>query len=85
MKIVKRGNITYYIKTEAVIVGINDFQHIAYTIYALQNRKPFYDFRREIINSGQGDFTTVTDIIELGQKYGLKAVGSQKPKIEETK
>ena len=35
MEIVKRGNIVYYIKQDAVIVGINNFQYLAYTVYPL--------------------------------------------------
>lgn len=82
MKILKRGKLTYYIKSEVVIVGINDFQYIAYTIYALQNRKPFYDFRKALLNSTEDEYTTVSEQIALAQKYGLKAVGTGKPKTE---
>lgn len=80
MIILKRGKLTYYIKDEAVIVGINDFQHIAYTVYPLQNRKPFYDFRRTLIKSEEHEYRTVPEQIALGQKYGLRAVSSNKPK-----
>ena len=82
MKILKRGKLTYYVKKEAVIVGINEFQHIAYTIYPLQNRKPFYDFRKKILNSKEDELTSIVDQITLAQKYGLVASASSKPKIE---
>jgi hypothetical protein len=79
MIIIKRGSIVYYIKDEAVIVGINDMQYIAYTIYPLQNRKPFYDFRRTLIKSEKDEFLSATDLVLLGQKYGLRAVSAVKP------
>ena len=83
MKILRRGKLTYYVKKEAVIVGISEFQHIAYTIYPLQNRKPFYDFRRKILNSKEDEYGNILDQIALAQKYGLKASAATKPKIEE--
>ena len=82
MNILNRGRLTYYIKNEAVIVGINNFQFIAYTVYALQNRKPFYDFRRTLLNSNENEYNTIVEEMKLGRKYGLKAVSSRKPKIE---
>lgn len=85
MIILKRGHLTYYIKEEAVIVGINNFQYIAYTVYPLQNRKPFYDFRRTLIKSEEHEYATVPEQIGLGMKYGLKAVASNKPNIEDKK
>jgi hypothetical protein len=80
MEILKRGSLTFYIKEEAVIVGINDFQFIAYTVYALQNRKPFYDFKQAILRSKENEYNTVVKGMNLGRKYGLKAVSSRKPK-----
>jgi len=57
-------------------------QYIAYTIYSLQNRKPFYDFRKKILKSNDGEFKNAADLISLGQSYKLKAVASSKPKLE---
>lgn len=80
MIILKRGKITYYIKDEAVIVGISDFQYIAYTVYALQNRKPFYDFKKALLKSTEDEYTTQLEQISLGLKYGLRSVSTRKPK-----
>lgn len=87
MIVIKRGDLTYYVKEESVIVGISDFQYIAYTVYSLQNRKPFYDFRATILNSKEHEYTTIVEEMKLGQKFGLKAVSSRKPKekVEETR
>lgn len=82
MEIIKRGNITFYIKEESIITGINDFQFIAYTVYSLQNRKPFYDFKKAIKESKENELTTQTEIIELAQRYKLRGMGSRKPESE---
>lgn len=84
MIILKRGKITYYVKDESVIVGINNSQFIAYTVYSLQNRKPFYDFRRTLIKSNEDEYGTIVEQIKLGQRYGLRAVASHKPTEKET-
>lgn len=83
MQIVKRGRITYYVKDESVIVGIGDFQFIAYTVYSLQNRKPFYDFRRTLLKSKEDEYNTIVEQIKLGQRFGLRAVASHKPSESE--
>ena len=83
MEIIKRGKITYYIKKESIIASINDFQHIAFTVYPLQNRKPFYDFRNSIKSSAQNELTQPSDIIVLAQKYNLRGVATSRPKVEE--
>lgn len=79
MIIVNKGKITYYVKDEAIVAGINGFQYIAYTVYPLQNRKPFYDFRRSIIKSDEDEYDTPAKLIVLAQKYNLKGVASNKP------
>lgn len=79
MIILKRGKITYYVKDETVIVNINDFQFLAYTVYTLQNRKPFYDFRKTLLRSNENEYGTVVEQIKLGESFGLKAVASHKP------
>lgn len=85
MIILRRGKITYYVKNEAVIVSINDSQFIAYTVYPLQNRKPFYDFRRTLLNSEPDEYTNIVEQIKLGQRFGLVAVASHRPSEEESK
>jgi hypothetical protein len=83
MIIVKRGKITYYVKEEAIIVGVNDFQYTAYTVYPLQNRKPFYDFRRKILKSEENEYADIISLIQLAQKHNLKGVASHRPSEEE--
>ncbi len=80
MVTIQRGKILYYVKDEVVVVGINALQYIAYTVYPLQNRKPFYDFRKAILNSDESQYGTIVEHIQLAKRYGLKAVSSRKPK-----
>ena len=77
--IIKRGRLTYYIKHEAIIVGVSDFQFTAYTVYPLQNRKPFYDFRDAIINSKEDEYDDIVKLISLALKHKLRSVASHKP------
>ena len=79
MKIVKRGNLTYYIKKEAIIVGVGNFQFSAYTVYPLQNRKPFYDFKAAIEESTEDEYDSPSKLITLALKYNLRGVASHKP------
>lgn len=80
MQKVIRGRNIFYIKDYSVIVGLNGgFQYTAYTVYPLQNRKPFYDFKKEIEDSKADELCHAVDIIKLAQKYNLIGVGSHKP------
>ena len=85
MIILKRGRITYYVKEEAVIVGVNNFQYTAYTVYPLQNRKPFYDFRKKILKSEENEYDNIVDLIVLAREHKLIGAASHKPTEEEMK
>lgn len=81
MQILTRGRNTFYIQDHSVVVGLNGgFQYTSYNVYPLQNRKPFYDFREEILNSDKNELTTSIDIIRLALKYRLAGTGTSKPK-----
>ncbi len=79
MKILERGNLTYYVKEESIVVGIRNFQWISYNVYSLQNRKPFYDFRRKLLKSKPDEYATAAELMLLGQKHGLRGVAGRKP------
>lgn len=76
---INRGKLTYYIKDEAVIVGSGGHQFSAYTVYALQNRKPFYDFRKAIVKSRDDEYGTWPELMSLAMKHNLRGVASRKP------
>lgn len=83
--IIKRGKLTYYIKEEAVIVGVGTWQYSAYTVYPLQNRKPFYDFRDAILESKEDEYGTAAELISLALRFNLRGVASHKPTEDEMK
>lgn len=83
MKIIKRGCIIYYIKDEAVVAGINSMQYIGYNVYPLQNRKPFYDFRKAILHSAEHELGSPVELIRLAQVYKLIGAAAHKPNIEQ--
>lgn len=74
---------TYYVKDEAIIVSHNNLQYTAYTVYPLQNRKPFYDFRRKILQSQENQYDNIIDLIVLAREHKLIGVASHKPSQEE--
>lgn len=82
MQIIKRGKIVYYIKDEAVIAEVGGLQFTAFTVYPLQNRKPFYDFRRAIVQSKEDEYGTATELLSLSQEYKLRGVATGRPRIE---
>lgn len=79
MQIIKRGKIVYYIKAESIIVGINSFQYVAYTVYLLQNRKPFYDFKEALLSSSESEYANALEMMRLAEKYKLKGMATKKP------
>jgi hypothetical protein len=79
MTILERGRLTYYIKDEAVVVGIGAFQWTSYNVYSLQNRKPFYDFRRTLLKSKDGEYSTIIDLVMLAKRFKLIGVAGSKP------
>lgn len=79
MKILERGSLVYYIKDESIVVGIRNFQWISYNVYSLQNRKPFYDFRKKLLKSKPDEYTSAPELMLLGQSYGLRGVSGRKP------
>jgi hypothetical protein len=81
--IIKRGSLTFYVKNQSVIVGIGSIQYSAYTVYPLQNRKPFYDFRKTIVNSKDTELTSPVELITLAKRYNLRGVASHRPTQKE--
>jgi hypothetical protein len=80
---VNRGRITYYIKDESVIAAINNLQYLAFTVYPLQNRTPFYNFRKKLLKSKENEYDTPLELMKLSMKHNLKAVAGTKPKEAE--
>lgn len=83
--IIKKEKLTYYFTQEAVIVGNSNSQYTAYTVYPLQNRKPFYDFRDAIIKSKEDEYADIRSLISLALKHNLRGVASHKPSEWEMK
>lgn len=79
MKIIDRGKIVYYIKEESVVVGINKMQYISYSVYSLQNRTRFNDFKKSIEESKETEYADVISFMNLTSKYKLLGSASQNP------
>lgn len=83
MIIIKRDKVTFYIKDENVIVSNNDIQHTAYSVYALQNRGAFHQFRDTILNSKPSEFTKIVEVVGLSSRCGIYGEPARKPKLED--
>lgn len=82
MIIIERKNLKYYIKDECITVCYNGFQYFSYSIYALQNRIQFYNFREELLNSNKNQYNNILDLISLAKKYSLISSGTIKPNLQ---
>lgn len=80
MIIINRGQCTYYIKEESIVLNYN-LQNISYNVYTLQNRKRFKDFKVAILESEKNEYGNINDIISLATKFGLIGMVGRKPTI----
>jgi hypothetical protein len=82
-RIVKRGNITYYLSDTAVIVGVGGYQYISYNIYNSPSRSSLLDFKKRIIASKENQYNNVVEQMDLAQKCKLIGTSTTKPDWEE--
>ena len=80
MTILNRGQCTYYIKEESIVLHYNS-QYTSFNVYQLQNRKRFKDFKAAILESSRDEYGNINDIIGLATKFGLIGMVGRKPTI----
>lgn len=80
MIIISRKQCTYYIKDTSIILEYNN-QFISYNTYLLQNRKKFKDFKNILLESEQGEYDNINDIVALAREYSLVGMAAHKPVI----
>ncbi len=85
MIVIDRGNLVFYIKEECITVAYNNWQYFSYSVYALQNRKPFYNFKNAILESTPDKFRNILEVVSLGAEHGLISSGTIKPNLEGVK
>lgn len=81
MIVIKRKQITYYVREESIIAEYNK-QYISYNVFSLQNRKRFKDFKATLLESAPHEYDTINDLISLSIKQGLKGTVGYKPTVD---
>lgn len=81
-----RGSFTYYFKEESVTLEIPHpmplgNQYVSFNCYALQSRKKFKDFKRELSESSKKEYSNFNDIFGLATKHGIRATNGHKPTV----
>ena len=80
--IIKRGNVTFYIADESIIVANGTFQYSTYNTFMNANKGDFYKFRDAILHSQPPMFSSIVDVVELSSKFAVYGYGSRKPNLE---
>lgn len=80
-KIITRGNMTYVLYPEKVIVGIGLGQWVSYNQYDNWNRQGITQFRKMILKSREDQLTTPSDQITLASQCGIRGTSTRKPEV----
>lgn len=78
-KIINRGDLTYVLYHEKVVVGIRDKQWVSYNQYDNWNRQGISLFRSTILKSKPSQYDTVTEQITLAMKCGIRGTSTTRP------
>ena len=78
--IMKRGQMTYILYPEKVIVGIGSYQWVSYNQYDNWNRQGITQFRNALLKSKDHEYSTPTEQITLAVECGITGTGTEKPK-----
>lgn len=79
MKEIKRGNITYRIFPDRVVVGLGLNQWISYNPYENWNRQGITQFREKLLKSKEDEYATPTDLMTLAHKCKIVGSGASAP------
>lgn len=79
-KIITRGDITYVIYPEKVLVGMNMNQWISYNQYDNWNRQGINLFIKKLTHSRDYEYCTPIEQMTLAHDCGIVGTGTQKPK-----
>lgn len=78
--VIKRGEMTYVLHNEKVIVGIGDRQWVSYNQYDNWNRQGITQFREAIIKSGEDEYNSPSKQLTLAAHCGIRGTSTSKPK-----
>lgn len=78
-KVIKRGNITYVIRPDSVVVGVGFNQWISYNPYVNWNKQGISEFTKAILKSKEDEYTTAAEQMHLSSECGIKGTSTHKP------
>ena len=76
---IKRGNVTYYLTDNSVVVSVGAGQYISYNVYNSPKRSSVGDFKKALRASKPDQYATVSDQMHLARKCKLIGSGIRKP------
>lgn len=82
MIIINRGRVTFYIKSDSIVVSNGEFQHSSYNTYALAKKSQFQKFKDTILKSEAPEFSSITDVVGLSSRCGVYPSNTKKPDLE---
>lgn len=77
--VVKKGNITYVIYPEKVVVGVGSYQWVSYNQYTNWNRQGIAQFKDMILKSKENEYNNATDQMCLAIECGIRGASTSKP------
>lgn len=78
--IIKRGQITYVLYAEKIVVGIREIQWVSYNQYDNWNRQGLTLFKNAVIKSKENEYDNATEQMSLAVRCGIRGTGTTKPK-----
>ena len=79
--IIKRGQITYVLYPEKIIVGIRKTQWVSYNQYDNWNRQGITMFRQAIMKSKEYEYGNAVEQISLAVKCGIRGTSTARPTL----
>lgn len=79
--IIERGDITYYLYTEKILVGVGGNQWVSYNQYDNWNRQGITQFKQTILKSKEDEYGSPSEQMSLAVKCGIRGTHSRKPEL----
>jgi hypothetical protein len=79
--IIKRGNITYFLYNEKVIVEVSSTQWVSYNQYDNWNRQGITQFKNIILKSKEHEYGTPVEQMSLAVQCGIRGSSTRKPEL----
>lgn len=79
-KIIKRGNITYVLYEDRILVGVTGNQWTSYNPFENWNRAGITTFMNKIKKSKENEYDHPADFMTLAYQCGIRGISTRPPK-----